>query len=66
MKPTVVLFGEPMPQSEVQQAFQLPREADLILMVGSSLVVFPAAAAPLCRAACGRTAAYRCVRLPAL
>ena len=31
-----------MPQSEVHQAFQLPREADLILMVGSSLVVFPA------------------------
>ena len=47
MKPTVVLFGERITQSEVQQAFQLPREADLILMVGSSLVVFPAAEVPL-------------------
>jgi NAD-dependent deacetylase len=47
MKPTVVLFGEPMPQSEVQQAFQLAREADLMLVVGSSLVVFPAAEVPL-------------------
>jgi NAD-dependent deacetylase len=47
LKPTVVLFGEPMPQAEIQQAFALAREADVMLVVGSSLVVFPAAEIPL-------------------
>jgi NAD-dependent deacetylase len=47
LKPTVVLFGEPMPQLAVQQAFDLARQADVMLVVGSSLVVFPAAEVPL-------------------
>ncbi len=47
LKPTVILFGEPMPQLAVQQAFELARQADVILVVGSSLVVFPAAEVPL-------------------
>ncbi len=47
LKPTVVLFGEPMPQSAVQEAFELARQADVVLVVGSSLVVFPAAEVPL-------------------
>jgi NAD-dependent deacetylase len=47
LKPTVVLFGEPMPQPEVQQAFALASQADVMLVVGSSLVVFPAAEIPL-------------------
>ncbi|HET6311203.1 MAG TPA: NAD-dependent deacylase [Candidatus Nitrosotalea sp.] len=47
LKPTVVLFGEPMPQAAVQEAFMLAREADVMLVVGSSLVVYPAAEIPV-------------------
>src|SRR4029077_2811402 len=47
LKPTVVLFGEPMPQAAIQQAFALAREADVMLVVGFSLVVHPAADVPL-------------------
>ena len=47
MKPTVVLFGEPMPAAAVQESFELARNADVILVVGSSLVVYPAAEVPL-------------------
>lgn len=47
LKPTVVLFGEPLPVAAVQEAFALAREADVMLVVGSSLVVHPAADIPL-------------------
>jgi NAD-dependent deacetylase len=47
LKPTVVLFGEPMPQQAVQEAFTLARLADVMLVVGSSLVVHPAADIPV-------------------
>jgi NAD-dependent deacetylase len=47
LKPTVVLFGEPLPQAAIQQAFTLARQADVMLVVGSSLVVYPAADIPL-------------------
>jgi NAD-dependent deacetylase len=47
LKPTVVLFGESMPQAAVTEAFALAREADVVLVVGSSLVVYPAADIPL-------------------
>ena len=47
LKPTVVLFGERMPAAAVQEAFALAREADVMLVVGSSLVVHPAADIPL-------------------
>lgn len=47
LKPTVVLFGEPMPREAVDQAFALARQADAVLVVGSSLVVYPAAEIPL-------------------
>jgi NAD-dependent deacetylase len=47
LKPTVVLFGEPMPQAAIQQAFALARQADVMLVVGSSLAVYPAADIPL-------------------
>lgn len=47
LKPTVVLFGEPMPLPAVQEAYSLARAADVMLVVGSSLVVFPAADIPL-------------------
>jgi len=47
LKPTVVLFGEAMPASAVQEAFGLARQADVMLVVGSSLLVYPAADIPL-------------------
>jgi NAD-dependent deacetylase len=53
LKPTVVLFGEPMPVPAVQEAFALAREADVMLVVGSSLVVRPAADIPVAAARSG-------------
>jgi NAD-dependent deacetylase len=47
LKPTVVLFGEAMPAAVVQEAFALARNADVMLVVGSSLLVYPAADIPL-------------------
>jgi NAD-dependent deacetylase len=46
LKPDVVMFGESMPVRETERAFQLAREAALLLVVGSSLEVHPVAALP--------------------
>jgi len=53
LKPTVVLFGEAMPQAAVQEALALARAADVMLVVGTSLVVYPAAEIPLVAARSG-------------
>ena len=47
LKPTVVLFGEAMPAGAVVEATALAEEADVMLVVGSSLAVYPAADLPL-------------------
>ena len=47
LKPTVVLFGEPMPAPAINEALELARLSDVILVVGTSLVVYPAAEVPL-------------------
>ena len=47
LKPTVVLFGEPMPVAVMHEALALAQRADVMLVVGSSLVVHPAADIPL-------------------
>jgi NAD-dependent deacetylase len=47
LKPTVVLFGEALPARAVAEAYRLARHADLMLVAGSSLVVYPAADIPL-------------------
>ncbi|HEX9680647.1 MAG TPA: NAD-dependent deacylase [Anaerolineales bacterium] len=47
LKPDVVLFGEALPRDAVALAESLLAEADLVLIVGSSLEVFPAAGLPL-------------------
>lgn len=47
LKPTVVLFGEPMPVEAVTAAYDLAVQADVMLVVGTSLVVYPAAEIPL-------------------
>ena len=47
LKPTVVLFGEALPAGAVEEATALVEDADVMLVVGSSLVVYPAADLPL-------------------
>lgn len=46
IKPTVVFFGEALPAAAVDEALRLVRECDLMLVVGSSLQVYPAASMP--------------------
>lgn len=46
LKPTVVLFGEPLPVHALARAQALAAQADLMLVVGSSLQVYPAAGIP--------------------
>jgi NAD-dependent deacetylase len=47
MKAAVVSFGEPVPAAAMARAAALARGADLMLVLGFSLVVQPAAALPL-------------------
>ena len=46
LKPDVVFFGELLPATEIDRAFELARGARLLLVVGSSLEVHPVAALP--------------------
>jgi NAD-dependent deacetylase len=46
LKPDVTFFGEAPPRDAVEAAFSRAEECDLMLVVGSSLVVYPAAAVP--------------------
>ena len=46
LKPTVVLFGEALPKLALHDAQSLARAADVVLVVGSSLRVYPAAGIP--------------------
>ena len=47
LKPGVVLFGELMPAAAMERATHLARSARLVLVVGSSLEVWPVAGLPL-------------------
>lgn len=47
MKPNVVLFGEQLPEDAVDGAMAHVRQADLVLVAGSSLEVTPASQIPL-------------------
>lgn len=46
LRPNVVLFGEPLPMSEWMRAQHATEKADLFLVIGSSLQVYPAAGLP--------------------
>lgn len=47
LKPGVVLFGEILPRDAIDRATELARGAELMLVVGSSLEVWPVAGLPL-------------------
>jgi NAD-dependent deacetylase len=47
LKPTTILFGEAMPVSETREADRRAADSDCFLVVGSSLVVYPAAMYPI-------------------
>ena len=46
LKPDVVMFGELLPEDALERASELAREARLLLVVGSSLEVWPVAGLP--------------------
>ena len=46
LKSDTISFGQAMPQDEVEKATQLSRNADFFMVVGSTLLVHPAAAMP--------------------
>jgi NAD-dependent deacetylase len=46
IKPATVSFGQSMPEDELKKAFDCAMRCDLMLMIGSSLQVEPAASIP--------------------
>jgi len=46
LRPDVVWFGEPLPQDALERAFKLASKADVVLVIGTSGVVYPAAYIP--------------------
>jgi NAD-dependent deacetylase len=47
LKPDVIFFGEQLPAKALQQSIDHSRQCDLLIVVGSSLVVYPAAYMPV-------------------
>jgi NAD-dependent deacetylase len=46
LKPDVVMFGEALPETVLREATARSRECDLLIVIGSTLVVYPAAYLP--------------------
>jgi NAD-dependent deacetylase len=53
LKPDVVFFGEPIPWDAHQAAMEAARTCDLLLVIGTSAMVYPAAAIPPTAKDCG-------------
>jgi NAD-dependent deacetylase len=47
LKPATISFGQSMPEKETEEAYHRSSLCDLFIVVGSSLVVQPAASMPL-------------------
>jgi len=47
LKPATISFGQSMPERETQEAYHRSSASDLFIVIGSSLVVQPAASMPL-------------------
>lgn len=46
LRPGVVWFGEALPEAAIEQAFGAARKAEVVLVIGTSSLVYPAAALP--------------------
>jgi NAD-dependent deacetylase len=46
LKSEAILFGEPLPESAMKEAVELCRQTDLMLVIGTSLSIYPAAYLP--------------------
>ncbi len=46
LKPDVVFFGEPIPPDALKESFELASKCDLLLVIGTSAQVYPAADIP--------------------
>lgn len=53
LKSRTISFGQAMPADLMQESFQLARQCEVCLAIGSSLVVEPAASVPRSAAECG-------------
>lgn len=53
VKPKVVFFGEPLPRRVLLEAIEESRFCDAFMVVGSSLLVYPAAELPFIAKRCG-------------
>lgn len=47
LKPDTISFGQAMPQDKMAESLMYARECDLCIVLGSSLVVYPAASVPI-------------------
>ena len=47
LRPDVVLFGEPLPESVLNKSYELARSCDVMLILGTSAVVSPMSHIPL-------------------
>ncbi len=47
LRPDVVWFGEPLPEAATEEASEIARASDVMFVVGTSAVVYPAAALPV-------------------
>ena len=47
LKPDIVLFGETLPEGVFEEATRHSTEADLFIVIGSTLIVYPAAYMPI-------------------
>lgn len=53
LKPDIVLFGEGLPEKAFEEAASRSRRCDLFIVIGSTLVVYPAAQMPVYAASSG-------------
>jgi NAD-dependent deacetylase len=55
LRPEVVLFGEMLPEDVFREAEELAARADVVLVIGTSSIVWPAAGIPLAAQSVGAT-----------
>jgi NAD-dependent deacetylase len=53
LRPDIVWFGEALPRAALERAFEAAREAEVVLVAGTSSIVYPAAALPQVARAAG-------------